>query len=166
MPHDEPRRGAPALTCGLLHLLRALGLPGSRAQLHQGRHILWLGGSGSAVFQRPRSMPLGVTVTQDLPLKVIFQGINRLFKKQEDVLFLVCEVLQALIVLYKRFRREEQDKANGGFTEGEKPTATQGSVQKPGWKSFPTWEVYTFLPGECTTQVTALAQPCLCVPHH
>ena len=120
-PHEEPRQGVSVLTCGLLHLPKALRLPGSRAWLHQVHDILWLGGSGSALFQRPRRVPLGVTGTQDLLLKVIFEGINCLFKKQEDVLFLVCEVLQALIILYKRFGREEWDKANSGFTEGKNP---------------------------------------------
>lgn len=106
-PHKEPCQGAPVLTCGLLHLLKALRLPGCRARLHQVHDILWLGGSGSALSQRPQRAPLGVTGTQDLLLKVIFQGINCLFKKQEDVLFLVCEVPQALIILYKRFGHEE-----------------------------------------------------------
>lgn len=44
------------------------------------------------------------TVTQDLLLKVVLQGIDSLFKKQDDVLFLMCEVLQALVILYSRFR--------------------------------------------------------------
>ena len=49
------------------------------------------------------------------------------------------------------------------WLHGRGPTTTQRSIQSPGWKSwtlqFPTW-------GECTTQVTAPAHLCLCVPHH
>lgn len=41
---------------------------------------------------------MDATVTQGWLIKVIFQGIEGLFKEQDDVLFLVCEVLQALVI--------------------------------------------------------------------
>lgn len=42
---------------------------------------------------------MNATVTQGWLIKVIFQGIEGLFKEQDDILLLVCEVLQALIIL-------------------------------------------------------------------
>jgi hypothetical protein len=55
--------------------------------------------TGRALFQRLWRVAVNATVTQDCVLKVTFQGIKSLFKEQNDVLFLMREVLQALIVL-------------------------------------------------------------------
>lgn len=42
---------------------------------------------------------MNATVAQGRLVKVIVQGVESLFEEQDDVLLLVCEVLQALIVL-------------------------------------------------------------------
>lgn len=42
---------------------------------------------------------MNTTVAQGWLIKVIFQGIESLLKEQDDILLLVCEVLQALVIL-------------------------------------------------------------------
>lgn len=128
-PSQRSGTCAPVLTCCLCYILQALRLPGCRARLNQVHNILWLRRTGRALVHRWQREALGITGTRHLLPKVVLQGINCLFKKQKDVLFFMCEVLQALIILYQRFGEEaRRDKSNSGYTEEKNPTTTQGSI--------------------------------------
>lgn len=88
-----------ALTCWLGHIRKVLSFPSCRSWWYQINDVFRLGVAGSALLQRLRGVAVDPTVTLGWLFEVIFQGIQSLFKEQDDVLFLVREVLQALIIL-------------------------------------------------------------------
>lgn len=71
-------------------------------------------------------------VTQDLLLKVLFQGVNSLFKKQEDILFLVRQVLEALIILRTRCGDGTGGRKRTVVLLKGKATAEWRALQSPG----------------------------------